>query len=212
MVAISGTSEMYIVPLDVCACMRIYFEQRVFAMFLPHSRNNAETEIVAQRVWARYIIHIYPNLISVSDPPAMMAFEGPLPPLPSHPCTLSRSVYCYVAFMHEPSRFYCYEHMTDYIGRGRERFVLSERKSVAAWMEMGFIGPKREGGKERKRERERAEIDGMVLSCRERVTFLPCAALESQITVTLVFLITRSLPKRFSGVFNSPVLTCNSRF
>lgn len=132
MVAISGTSAMYIVPLDVCACMRIYFEQRVFAMFLPHSRNNAETEIVAQRVWARYIIHIYPNLISVSDPPAMMAFEGPLPPLASHPCTLSRSVYCYVAFMHEPSRFYCHEHMTDYIGRGRERFVLSERKSVAA--------------------------------------------------------------------------------
>lgn len=53
-------------------------------MFLTHSHNNA-TEIVAQRVWARYIIHIYPNLISVSDPPAMMAFEGPLPSRVSPP-------------------------------------------------------------------------------------------------------------------------------
>lgn len=67
-------------------------------MFLARSRNNAATEIVAQRVWARYIIHIYPNLISVSDPPAMMAFEGPLPsrvsPLDSQPlCLLLRRIY-----------------------------------------------------------------------------------------------------------------------
>jgi len=72
---------------------------------------------------ARYIIHIQPNLISVSDPPAMMAFEGPLLSrvLAPAPSARGRSVYCYVAFMHEPSRFHCHEHMTNYAGREAPR-------------------------------------------------------------------------------------------
>lgn len=94
----AGLSRRY--SYTQCVCMRIYFEWRVSAMFLTRSRNNAVTEIVAQRVWARYIIHIYPNLISVSDPPAMMAFEGPLPsrvsPLDSQPlCLLLRRIYAW---------------------------------------------------------------------------------------------------------------------
>lgn len=188
-----------------CVCTRIYFEWGVFAMFLTHSHNNATTEIVAQRVWARYIIHIYPNLISVSDPPAMIwLLKGHFPPA-SHPlysqplCLLLRRIYAWTLAI-------LLSRTHDGLHRARERTLRAFWAEVGSGVNGDGVYWAIERGIES--EEERAEINGIALSCRECVTFLPCAALESQITVSLVFLITRSLPKRFSEVFNSPVLTC----
>jgi len=66
--------------IDICVhCAYIFLESKAFSRFLTRNRNSSAT-------WKREcIIHIHPNLISASDPPAMMAFEGPLPSLASPP-------------------------------------------------------------------------------------------------------------------------------
>lgn len=98
-----------------------------------------------------------------------------------HPLASSargRSVYCYVAFMHEPSRFYCHEHMTNYAGMaGGVRSVLSERKSAAGQSGGWGVG-----------YWAKAEIDGAALSCRERTRSPPAGS--------------RKPDYRFSRVFN----------
>jgi len=107
------------------------------------------------------------------------------------PRALNRSVYCYVAFMHEPTRFHCHEHMTNYIrAGGRTSCFRGGSRWLRKWR-WGYWA--------------KAEIDDTTLSCWQRTTFP--LAVESQITVSLVFLITRPLLKRFSGLFNSFTLT-----
>lgn len=64
----------------------------------------------------------------------------------------------------------------------------------------GVIGPKRKS------------MAWLCLARARALSATPAGALESQITVFLVFLIIRSLPKRFDRAFNPLVLTRYSRF
>lgn len=111
-----GYSASLRMRLDVqraCTFRVKHFRGFLFAL----SRNNT-TEIVVQRGSARYIIHIRPESHIGFWSSGYDGFWRVTSLSRFIPRTLSRhrSVYCYVAFMHEPSRFYCHVHM-NYAGR-----------------------------------------------------------------------------------------------
>jgi len=114
-----------------------------------------------------------------------MAFEGPLLSrvLAPAPSARGRSVYCYVAFMHEPSRFHCHEHMTNYAGwrAGSAPCFLSgsrRRRKV----EVGLLG-----------QSGNRWYGSVLPGARARAP----APKSRKIIVFLVFLITRPSRKRF---------------
>lgn len=173
--------------------VRVYafWKSKAFVRFLTRSRNRNNSA-----AWKREIYHSYTPESHIGF--WSSGYDGfwratSFPRLIPRALSRDRSVYCYVAFMHEPSRFHCHEHMTNHARAGG-------RASC-------FRGGSRWRRKWRWGYWAKAEIDDTALSCWQCATFPP--ALESQITVSLVFLITRSLPKRFNGLFNSFTM-CNS--
>lgn len=123
---------------DVAECERIYISSEAVSLAvsysLPRQRNRNARRAARRGVAAIHHSYTQPNLISVSDPPAMMAFEEPLPsprPAPPRPRHRDRSVYCYVAFMHEPSAILLSRTHDELRGEGRE--VASEREGEGGW-------------------------------------------------------------------------------
>lgn len=172
---------------------RVHFDRSIFTDSYSRSPNNNATEIAVRRGWHDTSFIYGPNLISVSDPPAMTAFEGSLPFRASSSVPLTGTALFIVTShlcMNPRDSIVTYTWRTT-LG-GRECFVLSERKSAVAWMEVGLLG--QSGNR----------WNGPARPCLSRDRAALPTTLESQITVFLVFLITRSIPKRFDGCLIRP--------